>query len=54
MRGVLVLCLVYATLPLFLLALGTVIQSGFPLLPLATWLAIFYGNRRFTRSKRLL
>ena len=46
MRGVLLLCLVYASLPLVLLALVTVLQSGFPLLPALAAVAIFYANRK--------
>jgi len=46
MRGALLTCLVYASLPLVLLGVVKVIQSGFPLLPLATGAAIFCSNRK--------
>ena len=46
MRGVFALCLIYASLPLALLALVTVLQSGFPLLPLVTGLGIFLSQSK--------
>jgi len=45
MRAVFLTCVVYSSLPLLLLLVCNIAGSGFPLLPLATGVAIWLGNR---------
>ena len=45
MRGVLFVCVFYASVPLAFLFLCSLISSGFPVLPLATGVAIWLGTR---------
>ena len=46
MRAVFLSCIIYASLPLLLLLVCNIMGSGFPLLPLATGVAIYLGNRK--------
>jgi hypothetical protein len=46
MRGIFFLCLIYASLPLLVLGLLSLASSGFPIFPLLTGAAIWYGSRK--------
>jgi hypothetical protein len=41
MKGVILLCLIYCGLPIGLLALFSLLSSGFPVFPLITGVALF-------------
>jgi len=46
MRGIFLLCLFYTSVPLLVLGLLSLAGSGFPVFPLLTGLAIWYGSRK--------
>jgi hypothetical protein len=45
MRGILLVCLFYCSVPLAFLLLCSLIGSGFPVLPLAVGVSIWLGTR---------
>lgn len=50
MKGVFLVCVIYMLLPIMLLYLFYLFSSGFPIFPLLIGLAIWWSNRKTSRS----